>query len=246
MALRPVDSTPVNAALPSAVLWDMDGTLVDSEPYWIDAETQLIERFGGTWTHEDGLQLVGKGLWVSAEIIRAKGVPWDADRVVEHLTSQVAARIEERVPWRPGARELIREVTDAAIPTALVTMSTTPLAHLVARFVSAELGADRNAFDVIVCGDEVTEPKPHPEAYLTAANRLGVDIADTVAVEDSPTGLASAVASGAAAIAVPHILPIEQGPTYTVWSTLDGRTLTDLGDVLAAHRSRTTTDRGTA
>ncbi len=89
------------------------------------------------------------------------------------------------------------------------------------------------AFDVIVSGSDVAHQKPHPDPYLRAAAQLGVDITATVAIEDSPPGLASAVASGAAAIGVPHIVALPDGAAWTLWPTLADRTLADLTEVLA-------------
>jgi HAD superfamily hydrolase (TIGR01509 family) len=228
----------VTNALPAAVLWDMDGTLIDSEPYWFDSQSELVRRFGGTWTDEDALALVGAGLDVSGEVLRAKGVPWEVERIVDHMTDEVMDRIRTEVPWRPGARELLRAVRDAGVPTALVTMSIRRMAELVADAIPEAIGIDIPAFDVIVSGSDVTVPKPHPEAYLLAAERLGVDIADTVAIEDSSTGLAAAVASGATAIAVPHIVEIPDTDRHTTWPTLAGQDLDALRGVFASRRAR--------
>lgn len=205
----------------------MDGTLIDTEPYWLSAEEELVHSYGGTWTHEDGLALVGNGLWDSAEIFRARGVDLTADEIVEFLTDAVLARVRAEVPWRPGARELLSAVREASIRTALVTMSV----HRMAAYVAASIGFD--AFDVIVAGDDVTHSKPHPEPYLRAAELLDVSPSQCVALEDSPPGLASAIAAGATTIGVPLHVAIEPGPDHTVWSTLNGKTLDDL---LAVYR----------
>lgn len=203
----------------------MDGTLIDTEPYWLTAERDLVQAFGGTWTHEDGLALVGNGLWESAEIFRGRGVDLTADEIVEQLTDRVLARIRAEVPWRPGARELLLAVREAGIPTALVTMSV----HRMAAYVASAFEFD--AFDVIVAGDDVTHSKPHPEPYLRAAELLKADPAQCVALEDSPPGLASAVAAGVITIGVPLHVAIEPGPDHTIWNTLDGKTLDNLLDV---------------
>jgi HAD superfamily hydrolase (TIGR01509 family) len=215
----------VTSDFPAAVLWDMDGTLVDTEPYWMDAERELVASFGGTWTHEDGLALVGSGLWASAEVFRGRGVELSADEIVTYLTDRVLARIKVEVPWRPGALELLAELKARGIPMALVTMSVHRMAEYVASFI------DFDPFDVIVAGDDVTHAKPHPEPYLRAAELLGVSAEDCVAVEDSSTGLASAVASGATSIGVPLHVALEEGPGHTIWSSLAGKTVDDLGRV---------------
>lgn len=111
----------------------MDGTVVDTEPYWMEAETQLVAAHGGVWTHEDGLLLVGSGLWDSAAVLQGRGVALDADAIVLHLTNHVRRLIDERgVPFRPGAQELLQELREAGVPTALVTMSIRSMAEDIA------------------------------------------------------------------------------------------------------------------
>ncbi len=207
----------------------MDGTIVDTEPYWISAETDLVESFGHTWTYEDAMTLVGSGLWESAKVFQDHGVDMSADAIVDHLTSRVQARLEkDGVPFRPGARELLEELRSLGVKTALVTMSVRRMAEQVVSHIPFD------AFDVLVTGDEVEHSKPHPDPYLTAARLLGVDIADCVAIEDSRAGLASAVAAGTIAIAVPHAVTITPADTHTTWPTLAGRTSADLAALVAA------------
>jgi HAD superfamily hydrolase (TIGR01509 family) len=214
--------------LPTAVLWDMDGTVVDSEPYWMRAETELVESFGHVWTHDDCMLLVGSGLLRSASLLRDRGVALELAEIVDRLTTRVTGLLAEfGAPWRPGALELLGEVKAAGIPMALVTMSEYRMAQQVADQVGFA------AFDTIVAGDTVAHSKPHPEAYLSAARHLGVEPADCVAVEDSLPGIASAVASGAIVIAVPHMIEIPASADYAVWPTLAGRALADLQAVYA-------------
>lgn len=216
---------------PAAVLWDMDGTIVDTEPYWMVAEEALVGSFGGTWTHEDGLRLVGNGLPDSARILQEAGVDLPAGEIIDRLSDRVMEQILVEVPWRPGARELLREIREAGVPTALVTMSIGRMARQVADAVPFD------AFDHVVAGDDVARSKPHPEAYLAAARLLGVDIRDCVAIEDSAPGVASATASGATVIAVPHHVPLPADDAYALWDTLAGRTLADLRSVHADRRA---------
>ena len=170
--------------LPAAVLWDMDGTLVDTEPYWMQAQDELVAAWGGEWTHEDALTLVGSGLWHAARVFQSRGVHLTEDEIVEHLTDRVLELIDANgLPWRPGARELLSELREAGVKTALVTMSVRRMAE----HVAAQLGFD--GFDTVVSGDDVTHAKPHPEPYLTAVERLGVDAAACVAIEDSAPGI---------------------------------------------------------
>lgn len=213
---------------PSAVLWDMDGTLVDTEPYWMAIETELVESYGGTWTHDDALQLVGNALIDSARILQRAGVDMEAEAIVHLLTDRVAERLRtEGVPFRPGARELLADLRAQGIPTALVTMSLKRMALDVVDLI------DFPAFDIIVAGDEVDQPKPFPDPYLKAAALLKIDIADAVVIEDSPTGVASGVASGAVTLGVPHIVSLTDLGAHELWPTLHGRTAADIRDLHA-------------
>jgi HAD superfamily hydrolase (TIGR01509 family) len=215
---------------PAAVLWDMDGTLVDTEPYWLTAETELVHAWGGQWSLEDGLSLVGSSLERSSLIIASRGVELEPDEIIQLLTDRVLTQLADEVPWRPGARELLIAVHEAGVPTALVTMSIRRMADHIAA------AAGFPAFDVVIAGDEVVNGKPDPEPYLRAAQALGVDPVDCIAVEDSEFGVASAVASGATTLAVPLHVPLPPSSAYTLWDSLDGRTLDDLFDLRRVSR----------
>ena len=202
-------------ARPAAVLWDMDGTLVDTEPYWIECEYELVAEFGGQWDQEKAHSMVGNDLRVSAAILRDQGgVELPIDDIVNRLLDGVIARVQRTVPWRPGARDTLTALRKAGIPCALVTMSWTRFADAVVNTLPP------GTFDVVITGDEVTNGKPHPEPYLTAANRLGVRAEDCVAIEDSPTGIASAVAAGCRTFAIPNVVDIPEGRGYTVVRSL--------------------------
>lgn len=203
----------------------MDGTLVDTEPYWLQAESDLVHAAGGVWTPEDGLQLVGSGLERSALILQSRGVELNVEQIIATLTDRVRDQIADAVPWRAGSRELLRELKDAGVPTALVTMSR----RYMALDVVAALGFD--GFDVVVAGDDVQNAKPHPEPYLSAAEQLGVDITECIALEDSEPGVASAVAAGATVFALPLHIPLPPSPAYRVREAVP--TLADLVAVLA-------------
>jgi HAD superfamily hydrolase (TIGR01509 family) len=212
----------------------MDGTLVDTEPYWMAAETALVASFGGTWSHEDALQLVGNGLIDSAIILQNAGVDMEAEAIISLLTDSVQESLRTQgVPFRAGARELLSDLKAAGIPTALVTMSLRRMALGVVELI------DFDAFDLVIAGDDVENPKPHPEPYLQAAALLDIDIADAIVIEDSPTGLRAGIASGAVTLGVPHIVPLEEVGAHELWPTLEGRSAADLIDLFDRQNATT-------
>jgi len=213
---------------PRAVLWDMDGTLVNTEPYWMAVETELVESYGGVWTDDDALQLVGNDLTDSATVLQNAGVELSTDEIVQLLTDRVAERLRSGgVPFRPGARELLADLRAQNIPTALVTMSLRRMASDVVSLI------DFPAFDLVIGGDEVERGKPFPDPYLQAAEQLGVDIRDCVVIEDSPTGVTAGAASGAVTLGVPHIVPLDGMGAHELWPTLEGRVAADLVELHA-------------
>jgi HAD superfamily hydrolase (TIGR01509 family) len=201
----------------------MDGTLVDTEPYWIASEYELIEAHGGTWSHEHALNLVGNDLLTSGRYIREhSGIDLEPSVIVEELLDRVVVQVRRRVPWRPGAPELLADLRAAGVRCALVTMS-------YRRFVEPILeGLPADTFEVVVTGDAVTQGKPHPEPYLRAAALLDVEPADTVAIEDSNTGARSAEAAGCRVLVVPHHVPVLDAPGRSFRETLDGMRAADL------------------
>lgn len=218
-----------------AALWDMDGTIVDTEPYWIEAEYALVAAHGGEWSHEQALQLVGQSLVFSAGILQEAGVEMSRRDIIDTLTAQVIGRVRETVPWRPGARELLEQMHAAGIRCALVTMSEGPLA----REIVASL--PRPYFEYLVTGDTVSRGKPDPEAYLKAIELLQhndpeLTADDCVALEDSEPGVAAAVASGAVTVAIPHIMTLAEDPRHAMWDTLEGRSVADLEQLVERRR----------
>ena len=208
---------------PAALLWDMDGTIVDTEPYWMSAEYRLAERHGGTWSHAHSLNLVGNDLIDSGRYIREHaGVDLSPERIVDELLDDVVRQVAEEVPWRPGARELLEEAARTGLSCALVTMS-------YQRFVDPILAAlPEGTFAEVVTGDSVSHGKPHPEPYLTAAKLLGVHPEDCLAIEDSDPGTTSAVAAGCLVLVIPNHVPVNTGERRIHRDTLEGLTLTDL------------------
>lgn len=209
--------------LPAALLWDMDGTLVDSEAYWMAAEYELVESFGGVWNHEHAMAVVGRALTGTAAYVIEHGkVPLDVDEVVGALLASVGRRLRAHVPWRPGALDLLAEARAAGVPSALVTMSYRCLTDVLLEAVPAGLLA------VVVAGDDVTHGKPHPEPYLCAAGRLGVAPETCIAVEDSQFGAQSATAAGVPTIIVPNVKPVAPIAGSVQLPTLAGLGVVDL------------------
>ena len=195
----------------------MDGTLVDTEPYWIESEFEIISEHGGTWSHEHAMNLVGNALLDSADYIRAHmGIDRTREEIVEELLDGVVARVSASVPWRPGAVELLAQLRAAGTPCALVTMS-------YQRFVAPVLAAlPPGTFATVVTGDTVTVGKPHPEPYLRAAAELGVRTQDCLAIEDSNTGATSAEAAGCTVLVVPNHVPVLEGERRVFIDSLAG------------------------
>ncbi|AJT40927.1 HAD family hydrolase [Psychromicrobium lacuslunae] len=210
-----------------AVLWDMDGTLVDTEPYWIASEHELVAEFGGSWSRQQALTLVGQSLWFSAGVLQDAGITMSRREIIDELTRRVIARIQESLPWRPGARELLADLRDNGIRCALVTMSEGPLV----REILAALPA--GSFEFTVTGDQVEQGKPHPEPYLRAVQQLSQSdptllVQDCIALEDSVPGVQSAMAAGLLTIGIPHSVPLPADPGRVTWDTLAERRAEDL------------------
>ena len=183
----------------AGVLFDMDGTLVDSEKLWDVGLSALAQEYGATLSAAARTRMVGTSMTESMTILHEDiGQPWRDPRTsVELLEKHVKELFGTGLVWRPGAAELLDRLRLAGIPMALVTATRRHLAE-----VALETIGPAN-FGAVVCGDDVDETKPHPMPYLTAAALLGVDVRHCVAIEDSPNGVASALASGAVVLAVP-------------------------------------------
>jgi HAD superfamily hydrolase (TIGR01509 family) len=198
-----------------AVLFDMDGLLVDTEPLWFETETEVMARLGAPWTVEDQERLLGGSMehtvgYLLAKATRPATPPEVARWMMDGMLSRAAAG---RVMVRPGARELLAEVAAAAIPYALVTSSEREFAEAVIK------GAGFR-FPVMVTADESAATKPAPDPYLLAAKLLGVPPEQCVALEDSPNGVISATAAGCRVIAVPSLLAIPPASGRLVVSSL--------------------------
>jgi len=212
---------------PAAVLFDMDGLLVDSEPVWTIAEQELATSLGGVFSPELKAAIVGTRLEVAVPTILrwydAPAAPSDVARTTAWLLTRMVELFAGELRVLPGAAELLAEVRAAGIPVALVSSSYRVL-------VDAVLATGVGPFDLTLAGDEVVHGKPHPEPYLTAAARLGVAPADCVVLEDSPSGVTSAEAAGCFVVACPSVAgtAFSASPQRLVVSTLLGLELAQL------------------
>jgi HAD superfamily hydrolase (TIGR01509 family) len=213
----------------AGVLWDMDGTLVDSERVWTTALTDLATHVGGELSLPARKAMVGTNMPISVGIMfddlglrrdalaEADAAGWLARRATELFAGPL--------PWRPGAEQALATVRAAGIPCALVTNTE----RAITRLALNSLGAAN--FEAIVCGDDVPAPKPAPDVYARAASLLGAAPARCVAVEDSPSGIAAAEAAGCPVLAVPCVVPIPPGPRRVLRDSLVGLTLDELETV---------------
>nr|WP_083862814.1 HAD family phosphatase [Gordonia soli] len=218
------------SASPAAVLWDMDGTLLDTEPLWDVAMADLARRHGVEMSTELRESTLGNSLEdAMAKVFDAAGLdpeardhPGEARWVLDRVTELFA----DELPWRPGARDTLDLVAAVGIPMALVTNTVRELTDVALRTIGVE------RFTATVCGDEVPVGKPAPDLYLRAADLLGVDPGACVAVEDSPTGSAAATAAGCPTLVVPSAAQVPDGPLRTFRTTLVGVTVDDLRAVV--------------
>ena len=200
---------------PSAVLWDFDGTMLDTEKVWIASEIQVMADYGAQWTYERGLALCGSAAAVSSrllhdEITAQLGRP--PKESPESLWARVYLRVkryleDEGLPWLPGARELVESLSELDVPMAVVSASPPDL-------IGAGLDQmPAHWFRTVVSGPEMPRGKPAPDSYLMAADRLGVPSPDCIVIEDSVPGTTAGRAAGAVVIAVPcmHPLPTAEG-----------------------------------
>jgi HAD superfamily hydrolase (TIGR01509 family) len=218
-----------------AVLFDMDGTLVETEEYWGEALFALARRLGGELSPAARRATVGTSMRTSMQtvyrdlgIVRSEEQLQADGRWVEDATGRLLA---EEVTWRPGAADLLLSVRDAGLATALVTTTSRHLADIVLTAIRADLGMD--PFDVTLCGDEVPARKPDPAPYLMAMDALGVQPEECVVIEDSSVGISAGLASGAAVLGVPTVQVIDPAPALTLMDGLVGVGPAELAEVLA-------------
>jgi HAD superfamily hydrolase (TIGR01509 family) len=212
-----LSAVPGASRLPAAVLFDMDGLLIDTEPLWFSVETDILNELGASWEHDDHARLVGSSLKVASEFVAGRaGGSVTAEQISEQLLLRMRERLRHAPVLQPGVLDLIAELDAAGVPRALVSSSFRVIVE------AALEGVAPLTFDTVVVGDEVSDAKPHPEPYLLGASKLGVDPTECVAFEDSPSGAASASAAGCFVVAIPSVAPIEPAERRIVRPSLVG------------------------
>lgn len=193
-----------------AVLWDMDGTLVDSEKLWDLALQELYRRRGAVLTPEVRETTVGGSAEDVMAILYADlGLTPDAESVtseIDWLHVYTGELFEAGLPWQPGARELLDALTDERVPMALVTNTRRDLTEQALKSIG------RHYFSATVCGDELPRGKPAPDSYLRAAELIGFDPVDCLAIEDSVAGTEAAEAAGCAVVVIPNDIDVPISP----------------------------------
>lgn len=212
--------------LPQGIFFDMDGLLVDTEPYWLQTERELMAEFGVHWQSEDQLFCLGGpmekvGRYMS-DLAESKQSPeWFASELIDRMAEKF-----DLISPMPGISQLLSEISKNHIPAALVSASPR-------RLVDAVLASIPNhPFALSISADDVVRGKPHPDPYLKAAELLNVKIEHSIILEDSPTGVTAARASGAWVVAVPHIAPIAPAERSVVIETLAGASVTSLWNLV--------------
>ena len=219
-----------------AVLFDMDGTLVETEQFWGEAMFELADALGGQMSEGARASTIGSSMRTSMRILHADlGVVrteeqlladarWVEDRTAELLSAGIS--------WCPGARELLAAVRAVGLRTALVTTTPRRLAEIVLGTIRGDLSGD--PFDVTVCGDEVPARKPDPAPYLQAMAALDADPADCLVIEDSQAGVTAGLAAGATVVGVPSLQPLPAAPGLAVVDSLLGLGVAELRQLHAA------------
>jgi len=212
--------------LPQGIFFDMDGLLVDTEPYWLQTERELMAEFGVHWQSEDQLFCLGGpmekvGRYMSDLAERKQSPEWFASELIDRMAEKFTL-----ISPMPGISQLLSEISKNHIPAALVSASPR-------RLVDAVLASIPNhPFALSISADDVVRGKPHPDPYLKAATLLQVAIENSLILEDSPTGVTAARASGAWVVAVPHIAPIAPAERSVVIETLAGASVTSLWNLV--------------
>jgi HAD superfamily hydrolase (TIGR01509 family) len=202
-----------------AVIFDMDGLLLDTETLWHEAETELFERHGGEFTWDDKMAVIGTSFAFTADYFSDRlGLPREqGPRLVQEMIELMHERVKRQVDARPGAVELVERLRDLD-GVRLGLASNSPRFLVDDALATAGL---TDAFEVTVSSDDVEHSKPAPDIYLSACERLGVEPSEALALEDSPSGIASANAAGLTCIAVPQFAETDVSAADRVVDSLE-------------------------
>ena len=215
-----------------AVLFDMDGTLVNSEPYWLIAETELMSRYGHIWSDENQAYCLGGPLpKVGAYMSGLAQGANDALYFETELVRLVSEQFKSGLEFVPGARELVADLHESQIPMALVSASPRLLVDAALDLLPS------GTFTASISNQDVKLSKPDPESYLLAADHLGVEITKCIVLEDSRTGIDAGLASGAIVIGIPHLITYPPTPRLRLLPDLVGVSARDIREIFQAMSS---------
>ena len=199
----------------SAILFDMDGTLIDSEPLWLEAEIEIMEELGCNWDQQDQINCLG------GPIDKTENYMQDRSNNIkpfgyftEKLDDVMEKKLSTKLNLIPNALEIINDCKRSELKIALVTASSGRLMKAVLKRFPVGI------FDAVVSYDDVKRSKPDPEPYLLAAKTLGVDITNCVVLEDSLTGVQSGLSAGAQVVGIPHLVKMPSNPNLRVVESL--------------------------
>ena len=206
-----------------AILFDMDGLFIDSEPEWHAAETEMMRGYSYDWQPADQLQCLGGPLARVTEYMSSclKG-SIKPEVLAKEIIDEMTTRLSSATTYMPGAIEFSKLVSQARIPQALVSASPRTLVNAVVS------NLDQNYFKETVAAGDIERTKPFPDPYLHAAKLLDVEISNSLIFEDSQTGITAATASGAFVVAIPHYIEVKEGQRLKRIESFVGRSLQDL------------------
>ena len=199
-----------------AVFFDMDGLLVDSEPEWLKSESEITAAYGYQWTSQDQVACLGGPLSRVGQYMHDKCNQAETpDFFTNKLVEVQSEKMRSHTPFMPGAYELVKDLQKNGVKTGLVSASPRIIVDAVLDNVGAEL------FPFSISSDDVERTKPHPDAYLKAAQLTNSAIENCLVFEDSLTGVGAATSSGAWLVAVPHLVHVDESERVRVIKSLE-------------------------
>lgn len=210
----------------------MDGTLIDSERLWLEAEIELMARHGVVWTRADQEFCIGGPMRRVEKYLAMRAGGLHPPEYFGHcLNLMMVEKMKNGVDFALGAQELLLELTEEKIPMALVTASSRAIVDAAMKTIGED------TFAVTISGDDVKLGKPDPEGYVKAATELGVSISECIVLEDSLVGTTAALASGAVVVGISHVGTLAQSEKLTQVPNLRGFTVDRLASIFQQQRS---------